>query len=91
MKFNKLMISVLAILGLTASVAQARPHRHHGPRVSFGFNLGRPMAYRPVYAAPCCGGYCAPVYAAPVVYTPYVRPSLGVSFGSGPVNFGFGF
>ena len=78
MKFNKLMISVLAILGLAASVAQARPHRHHGPRVSFGFNFGRPMAYRPVYAAP-------------VVYTPYVRPSLGVSFGSGPVSFGFGF
>ena len=63
------MISVLAILGLAASVAQARPHRHHGPRVSFGFNFGRPMVYRPVYAAPCYGGYCTPVYAAPVVYT----------------------
>lgn len=91
MKFTKLMLSAIAILGLTSSVAQARFHRHnHGPRVSFGFNVGRPMAYRPVaYAAPCCGGYCA----APVVYAPveYVRPSFGVSFGSGPVNFGFGF
>ena len=50
MKFTKLMLSALAILGLTASVAQARPahrfHRHHGPRVSFGFNVGQPM-YRP--------------------------------------------
>ena len=95
MKFTKLMLSALAILGLTASVAQARPaycfHRHHGPRVSFGFNVGQPM-YRPAYVAPCYGGYCAaPVYATPVVYAPYVRPSVGVSFGSGPVRLGFGF
>lgn len=88
MKFTKLMLSALAILGLTASVAQARHHRHHGPRVSFGFNVGRPM-YRPVYVAPCYS--CRPMYAAPVVYAPYVRPSVGVSFGSGPVSFGFGF
>lgn len=93
MKFTKLMLSAVAILGLTGSMAQARPHRYHGPRVSFGFgfNVGRPMAYRPVYAAPCCGGFCAPVMAAPVVFAPAVRPSFGVSFGSGPVNFGFGF
>jgi hypothetical protein len=94
MKFNKLMLSALAILGLTASVAQARHHRHHGPRVSFGFNVGRPM-YQPAYvAAPCYGGYCAaaPVYvAAPVACTSCERPSFGVSFGSGPVSFGFGF
>ena len=95
MKFNKFMLSALAILGLTASVAQARHHRHHGPRISFGpsitlrtgFNVARPM-FRPCYS---CRPMMAPVYVAPVACTSCVRPSFGVSFGSGPVNFGFGF
>lgn len=94
MKFIKLIVSVLAILGLTASVAHARYHRHHhgGPRVSFGFSVGRPM-YQPAYGARCYGGYCAvPVYvAAPIACTSCARPSFGVSFGSGPVSLGFGF
>ncbi len=101
MKLMKLILPVMALLSLPVSGAQAW-HRHHrspsyakasagrhGPRVSFGFNVGMPV-YRPVYVAPC-HGYCRPVLA-PVVYAaPYVRPSFGVSFGSGPVNFGFGF
>ncbi len=93
MKFNKIMLSAFAIIGLAATCAQARQHhRHHGPHVSFGFSVGRPM-FRPVYGAPCYA--CRPMAVVPVayvpVYTPYVRPTFGVSFGSGPVNFGFGF
>jgi|GEM_PF-2592728 hypothetical protein len=95
MNMKYVIISLIA-LGLTSALAQARPHfrRHHhgGPRVSFGFSVGRPayapVVYRPYcYAAPC-GYYCAPV--APVIYeVPVERPRFGFSFGTGGTSFGF--
>lgn len=104
MKLNTILSTALLGLGLVTTGAQAR-HHYHGPRMNVGFGFGvnvcRPV-YRPyyapvelrraspVYATPCCHGHYRPVMA-PVVYAPYVRPSFGVSFGSGPVNFGFGF
>lgn len=91
MKFNKTIVAVLSVLGLTASLAQARPahRRHHSrPHVSVGFNIGRPVVYaRPCFIRPC---YAPVVYHAPVVvHRPFIRPQVGVSFG-GP-SFGFGF
>lgn len=96
MKLNTLIFAAVAAVSLTGSIAQARPahhHRHHHNRshVSFGFNVGAPVVYRPVVYRPCVVAH--PYFGyAPVVYpAPYVRPSMGVSFGSGPVNFGFSF
>lgn len=98
MKFKSILSTTLVGLGLVATGAQARPHCH-GPRMNAGFGFGvnvcrpyyAPVELRrasPVYVAPCCP--CRPVMVRPV-YVPYVRPSFGVSFGTGPVNFGFGF
>ncbi len=92
----KYLVTGLMALGLTGSVMSARPHfrRHHhgGPRVSFGFSVGRPayapVVYRPYYYAAPCSYCCAPV--APVVYeVPVERPRFGFSFGTGGAGFGF--
>ena len=90
MKFNKIALITLTVLGLTASLLEARPtHRHHRSRFSFGMQVGAPVSpviyQAPYYVRPCC----APVvYHAPVVVA---QPRVGFSFGSGPVGFGFSF
>ncbi len=89
MNFNKIALITLTALGLTASLAQARHGRrhNHGPRFSFGMQVGAPMApvvyQTPVYVRPCCQPV---VYHAPVVVA---QPRVGFSFGSGRVGFGF--
>lgn len=94
MKLNKIIAITLLTLGLTASVAQAKHHRHHGPRAcpstvfrtGFGFSVGTPIVYRPVTYARPCYYRCRPVVIAPVAP---IRPHVGFSFGSSRVGFGF--
>ena len=91
MKFNKIALITLTALGLAASMIQARPahRRHHGPRFSFGMQVGAPVApvvyQAPVYVRPCCQPV---VYHAPVIVA---QPRVGFSFGSGPVGIGISF
>lgn len=83
MNFKSIILSLSVLLAGTVTIAQARHHhRHHGPSVHFGLQVGYPVA------RPCCAPYVvAPYYPyyQPVVVAP--RPHVGFSIGHGPFGF----
>jgi hypothetical protein len=84
MNIKSISLRLAALLALATPVLEARHHHRHGPRMSFGMQVGYPVYAHPYYTyapAPYYQPYYQPVVVAPA------RPSLGFSMGHGPFGF----